>query len=76
MGCGECQNLGYRGRVAIYELLEVTQAMRRLPEAELTSERLLELAQEQGFVTLRDSAVARWLDGVTSFEEVMKVTVE
>ncbi len=76
VGCGECQNLGYRGRVAIYELLEITPAMRRLPEAELTSERLLQMATAEGFVSLRQSAVASWLQGLTSFEEVMKVTVE
>ncbi len=75
VGCGECQNLGYRGRVAIYELLEITTPMRRLPEAELTSERLLQMANEEGFVSLRQSAVDRWLEGLTSFEEVMKVTV-
>jgi type II secretory ATPase GspE/PulE/Tfp pilus assembly ATPase PilB-like protein len=76
VGCGECQNRGYRGRVAIYELLEITPAMRRLPEAELTSERLLQMATAEGFVSLRQSAVASWLQGLTSFEEVMKVTVE
>ena len=76
VGCAECQNLGYRGRVAVYELLEISPEMRRVPEAELTSERLLELAGTRGFVSLRQSAVARWLEGLTSFEEVMKITVE
>ncbi len=76
VGCAECQNLGYRGRVAVYELLEVSPEMRRVPEAELTSERLLELAGTRGFVSLRQSAVTRWLEGLTSFEEVMKITVE
>ncbi len=76
VGCAECQNLGYRGRVAIYELLEISPEMRRLPEAELTSERLLELAALRGFISLRQSAVTRWLEGLTSFEEVMKITVD
>jgi type IV pilus assembly protein PilB len=62
--------------VAVYELLEISPEMRRVPEAELTSERLLELAGTRGFVSLRQSAVARWLEGLTSFEEVMKITVE
>lgn len=75
-GCGECHHLGYRGRVAIYELLEITPEMRRLPEAELTSERLTQLACARGFVSLRQSAVTRWLEGLTSFEEVMKITVD
>jgi len=76
VGCGECHNLGHKGRIAIYELLEITPAMRRLPEAELTSERLLQMASAEGFVSLRQSAVSKWLEGLTSFEEVMKVTVE
>jgi len=76
VGCLECHNLGYRGRVALYELLEVTPEMRRLPEAELTSEGLMQLANRRGFVSLRQSAVTRWLEGLTSFEEVMKLTVE
>ncbi|MGI5845092.1 MAG: GspE/PulE family protein [Candidatus Xenobium sp.] len=76
VGCAECQNLGYRGRVAVYELLEISPEMRRAPEAELTSEKLLELAGSRDFVSLSQSAVARWLEGLTSFEEVMKITVE
>lgn len=76
VGCAECQNLGYRGRVAVYELLEISPEMRRVPEAELTSERLVEMAGRRGFTSLRQSAVARWLEGLTSFEEVMKITVE
>lgn len=75
-GCEECKNIGYRGRVGIYELLEITPEMRRLPSSELTADRVAELGQAAGFTTLRHAAVGKLLSGVTSLEEVMAVTTE
>ena len=76
VGCGNCQQLGYKGRIALYELLEVTSEMRRLPEKEMTSDRLRDCAESQGFFSLRQSGIEKWLSGVTSLEEVIKLTVE
>lgn len=75
-GCGNCQKLGYKGRVAIYELLPITPEMKRLPEKEMTAERLRQIAERQGFVSLRQSGVKKWFQGMTSLEEVVKLTVE
>src|SRR5690606_11678008 len=69
-GCKECKNIGYRGRVGIHELLEVTPEMRRLPAHELTAERVAQLGAAAGFTTLRHAAVGKLLSGVTSLEEV------
>lgn len=74
VGCGNCQNIGYRGRTAIHEFLEITPAMRRLPEGEIHDARLEEFGKSKGFETLRESAVRKLLDGVTSFSEVIAVT--
>jgi type II secretory ATPase GspE/PulE/Tfp pilus assembly ATPase PilB-like protein len=74
VGCPDCGGLGYRGRIGIYELLEITPAMRRLSAAELHPERLRELAVPGGFRTLRDSAIDRLRAGITSLDEVVAMT--
>lgn len=75
-GCGRCEHSGYKGRTGIYEWLEITPAMRRLGPEEVTAERLVSLASQDGFVQLRERAVDKWLQGVTSASEVVKVTLE
>jgi len=75
-GCGICGNIGYKGRAAIYELLEITSEIRHLSEEELTAAKIQQVAEKQGFVTLRESGVEKWLSGITSLEEVVKLTVE
>ena len=74
VGCASCQNIGYRGRTAIHEFLEITPEMRRVPESELSDAVLEELGRERGFRTLRESAVLKMLDGVTSLSEVLALT--
>lgn len=76
VGCGECQSLGYRGRVAIHELLQVNTEMRRLSPQSLTTEQIFYVARRGGFVTLRECGVEKWLNGVTGLEEILKLTTE
>lgn len=76
VGCASCQNIGYRGRTAIHEFLEITPEMRRLPEKEINDARLEDLGRQKGFRTLRESAVLKMLDGVTSLSEVLALTAE
>jgi len=74
-GCSSCGNLGYKGRIAIHELLEINQKMRRLKPEEVTQEKIRDLALEEGnFMTLRDSALEKFIQGITSIEEVLSVT--
>ncbi|MCA9775902.1 MAG: type II/IV secretion system protein [Candidatus Eremiobacteraeota bacterium] len=73
-GCAECQQIGYKGRIAVHEFLQITDSMRTLPETELTEANLVELARETGFQTMREVAIKRMLEGVTSFAEVIGVT--
>ncbi len=73
-GCPACQNTGYRGRLGIYELVEVTPPiqgaiMQRLPAADLA-----QLARSQGCRTLREDGVVKAYQGLTSLEEVLRVT--
>lgn len=73
-GCSECQNIGYKGRVAIFEFLEMTPEMKALPPAQFTAQNLKKVAQSKGFTSLRHGAVGRFLQGMTSYSEVLAVT--
>ncbi len=74
VGCSECQNIGYKGRTAIHEFLEITPEMRRLKEEQMTAPYLESLGQDQGFRTLRQAALLKLRAGVTSVSEVLSVT--
>ncbi len=71
-GCPECNNQGYRGRVAIFEVLEIDdQYLPLLPEG--NSEKLKALARERGMPMLFDDGVRRAFRGDTTLEEVYRV---
>jgi len=77
VGCQGCGGLGYKGRVGIYQLFEMSAAVRRLSPAHLTASRLLEAARLQTtFRSLRESACDKLFAGVTSLEEVARLTVD
>lgn len=73
-GCPECRGSGYRGRLGIYEFLEVTAQvqeaiMRQAPAAEM-----LNIAQRQGYRSLREDGLIKAWRGLTSTDEVLRVT--
>ena len=74
-GCDKCGN-GYSGRAGIYELLEVDDEIKTLVVARSESSRIKRKAIENGMRTLRDDGAIKVLQGVTSVEEVMRVTAE
>lgn len=74
VGCPACSGIGYKGRTAIHEFIEITPEMRRLKEEDLNDSVVEELARPQGFRTLRESAILKMLGGVTSLSEVLSVT--
>lgn len=77
VGCEECNNLGYRGRVAVYELLEITPSIRNLDPDTVRCEDLIHMAaRDDAFVSLTDSAVECWINGTTSLDEVRSITME
>ena len=73
-GCMECNNIGYRGRVAIYELLSITPAVQEMINKKLPTPQIRDKAYEQGMVNLRQCGIRGILDGVTTTEEVLKYT--
>jgi type IV pilus assembly protein PilB len=75
VGCATCNGLGYKGRLGIFELLEVTEAVSKAIAAELPEEQLRKIAVKEGMVNLRRAALIKVVQGVTSLEEVLKRTV-
>lgn len=75
VGCAECGYTGYRGRVPVFEVLEVTPTMRELIYTASNPNTLEEAAVRQGMVPLLRSALAKALAGETSLSEVQRVAV-
>ncbi len=73
-GCIECAGTGFRGRTAIHELLDMTDRIRELILAKRPSSEISRAAREEGMTTLRQSAVERVRDGITTLREINKVT--
>ncbi len=73
-GCPSCANTGYSGRTGIYELIEISEAIASLILNGENSSAISSRAQKLGMRTLRQDGLARVLEGVTTLEEVMRVT--
>lgn len=74
MGCEECRQLGYQGRLAIYELLVLNEDLRPLILGRAASSTIAQRAVELGMRTLRDDGWNKVKSGVTTIEEVLRVT--
>jgi type IV pilus assembly protein PilB len=75
-GCEHCSKTGYRGRIGIYEVLDMTSELRRMILAGKHANDIQRAAMNTGMVTLRQDANDKVLAGVTTVEEVMRVTAE
>jgi type IV pilus assembly protein PilB len=74
-GCPSCNNTGYKGRTALFEVLEVTEEIKELILSKAQSQEIKKKAIEQGMLTLRQSGLEKIKKGITSVEEVLRVTV-
>ena len=74
VGCQSCNNLGYRGRIGIYEIMTINQKIRNLIAQRATADKIKAAAEEDGMSSLRMSAAKYVCEGVTSMAELMKVT--
>lgn len=72
-GCMSCGHTGYSGRIAIYEFVLITKEIRKAILSNKTSDELLEIAKEQGMITLKDSCRELILNGITSYREAVRV---
>jgi type IV pilus assembly protein PilB len=73
-GCPECMGSGYKGRVGLFELMEVTENVARIISADVSEDQLRKTALQEGMVTLRDAGLEKARQGLTSAEEVLRRT--
>jgi type IV pilus assembly protein PilB len=73
-GCSHCNGTGYKGRVGLYELMEVSDNVGKAISAEVPEDQLRKVAMQEGMVTLRDAGLEKIRTGETSLEEVLKKT--
>jgi type IV pilus assembly protein PilB len=74
-GCTACGKTGYRGRLAVHEVMTVTEEIERMVVEKAASEDIAKVAIEQGMTTLRDDGMQKVRTGATSIEEVLRVVV-
>lgn len=75
-GCAHCGDTGYKGRLGIFEVLEVTDDIEKRITHDATTEELERAARGNGMVTMVEDGFCKVLQGITSVEEVMRVTKE
>ncbi len=73
-GCRECNQSGYKGRLGIYEVIEVDHEIAELVTKNATSEELQPLARKKGMVTMLEDGFIKAKMGITTIEEVLRVT--
>ncbi|MCG8635816.1 MAG: type IV-A pilus assembly ATPase PilB [Desulfobacterales bacterium] len=73
-GCANCNGTGYKGRVGLYELMEVTDEVGKAISAEVPEDQLRKVAVSEGMITLRDAGLVKVKSAETSLEEVLKKT--
>jgi len=75
-GCEKCNNTGYKGRVGLYEVMEITEELRELILVGASGLELRRKAVEEGMITLRGSGLIKVKQGMTTIEEVVRETVK
>ncbi|MEP6918313.1 MAG: ATPase, T2SS/T4P/T4SS family [Acidobacteriota bacterium] len=76
VGCDECNHTGYRGRIALYEVMRVNDKVRRLIAQRAGEDMIRESAVEAGMITLGEDGLAKVKAGVTTAEELLRVVTE
>jgi type IV pilus assembly protein PilB len=74
-GCASCNDTGYKGRIGLYEVMEITDEIRELILNGASSLELRKKSIEDGMITLRESGLQKIRNGVTTIEEVLRETV-
>jgi len=74
-GCANCNNTGYRGRLAIFEIMLITERVKEQIMNHASTEQIRHVAREQGMRTLRESGLLAIFDGHTTIEEVVRETL-
>ncbi|MEW6482474.1 MAG: ATPase, T2SS/T4P/T4SS family [bacterium] len=72
-GCKKCSQIGYKGRIGIFELLDIDPEIQELITEREPASRITELAMEKGLTTLKDASKEKVLEGITTIEEGIRV---
>jgi type IV pilus assembly protein PilB len=75
VGCTSCGKTGYKGRLAVHEVMTITEDIERLAAERSSAEEIGKVARSQGMLVLREDGMAKVRQGVTSIEEVLRVVV-
>ena len=75
-GCRKCNYSGYSGRIAIFEVLNMTNQLEEIILKEPSEAKIAQEARRQGLITMRQDGIMKVLDGITSIEEVLRVSEE
>jgi len=73
VGCEKCNNTGYMGRVAIYEVMIVTEKIAKMVLARVAASDIQKEAMEEGMLTMKQDGYVKVLEGITTVEEVLRV---
>ena len=76
VGCEKCKDSGYKGRVGIYQVMPITEAMQRIILGGGNAMQIADQARSDGVKDLRESGLLKVKQGLTSLEEVLAVTNE
>ncbi len=76
VGCKKCNWRGYKGRIGLYEALEINSRMAEIINSDFNEDKIWEESRKQGMVTLRQDGILKALKGITSMEEIVRVTEE
>ena len=75
-GCEKCRGTGYSGRTCILEMMPYSESLRRMTVSDADIDAIRSKAREEGMRTLRESAIEKLLQGITTYQEVLRVTWE
>lgn len=75
-GCEECRKDGYKGRVGVFEVLNISEEIGKLINSKATSEEIEKKAIKDGMTTMLEDGIIKAVQGVTTLEEIMRVTKE
>ena len=74
-GCSSCAKTGYKGRMALHEVMPMSEEIERLTVEHASASTISQVAHEQGMVTLRIDGMLKVLAGLTSIDEILRVVV-
>ncbi|HUW16941.1 MAG TPA: GspE/PulE family protein, partial [Actinomycetes bacterium] len=75
IGCSACSKTGYKGRLALHEVMPVSEEIERLAVERASATAIGDVARQQGMLTLRDDGMLKVSQGVTSMDEILRVVV-